>query len=234
MTQLLEAIDTDHSDKLKKIVTSLDTDHTTKLQGVVEHYETIIATDAKALTESLQVDISNFLDLAIDDIMPKNMLKEAVANTKAADKLQKIQELVSVDDAFINNHIKEALEDGKRQIESLRGDLNEVMKENLRISADRKKVGSELVLERKTKSLPTEKKLFLEQTFKGKSEGYINENFDYTIKMFERREAEVMSTEKAQVLEESVASKVDTPKEKESIADAKEYSYVSEYVSGLK
>jgi hypothetical protein len=234
LTTLLEAIDKDHSDKLKKIVSKIDEDHSAKLADVVTKYEDLLSKEAKALTESLQIDISNFLDLTLDDLLPKNMLAEAVANTKAAEKLAKIQELVSVDEAFITEHVKEALQDGKEQIEQLRKDLNEVLKENVKLGAEKNKLGSELVLERKTASLPNEKRLFVEQTFKGKSASYINENFDYALKMFERREDEAIKNEKSQVIVES--KQVDTPAEpkykKESSVELT--PHMSEYVSGLK
>lgn len=234
LEKLLEAIDVDHSDKLKKIVTSLDEDHTTKLDDVVSKYEALLTKEAKALTESLQVDISNFLDLTLDDLLPKDMLKEAVENTKAVEKLAKIQELVSVDEAFINAHVREALEDGKEQIEALRNDLNEVLKENVRLGAEKSKLGSELVLERKTASLPEGKKLFVEQTFKGKSASYIEENIDMALQMFEKRENDAMATEKTQLLSESVANEVDAPAEAKEDSSVEMNPHMSEYVSGLK
>lgn len=236
LKQLLVAIDEDHSAKLKKLVTSLDEDHTAKLDEIVEKYENLLSTEAKALTESLQTDISNFLDLTLDDLLPKDMLSEAVNNTRATEKLRKIQELVSVDEAFIDNHVREALMDGKEQIEALRGELNEALKENVKLGAEKNKIGSELVLERKSSSLPEGKKLFLEQTFKGKSASYINENFDYALQMFERREQDAMEAERSQLINESVANMVDVPAEttviEESSTDID--PNMSEYVSGLQ
>jgi len=234
LEKLLEAIDADHSDKLKKIVTSLDEDHTAKLDNVVSKYEDLLSKEAKSLTESLQIDISNFLDLTLDDLLPKNMLKEAVENTKAVEKLAKIQELVSVDEAFISAHIREALQDGKEQIETLRNDLNDVLKENVKLGAEKSKLGSELVLERKTASLADGKKLFVEQTLKGKTAGYIESNFDTALQMFERREADAMETEKSQLISESVANTVDVPVEARQESDVELNPHMSEYVSGLK
>jgi hypothetical protein len=235
LSKLLEAIDEDHSAKLKKFVSKLDEDHTAKLEDVVKKYEDQLSKEAKALTESLQIDISNFLDLTLDDLLPKNMLAEAVANTKAAEKLAKIQELVSVDESFINEHVREALQDGKEQIESLRKDLNGVLKENVKLGAEKAKATSELVLERKCKSLPDGKRLFVEQTFRGKSSKYIEENFEVALQMFERREEEAIATEKVQIISES--TEVDTPKEAVEIlqeSSAETTSHMSEYVSGLK
>lgn len=235
LNQLLEAIDADHSKKLTGLVGKLDEEYTAKLEDVVKKYEVLLSKEAKSLTESLQVDISNFLDLTLDDLLPQNMLKEAVDNTKAAQKLKKIQELISVDESFINENVREALEDGRIQIESLRKDLNGVLKDNVRLGAEKSKVSSDLILERKSNSLPSEKRLFVESTFKGKSASYIEENFDVALKMFERKENQAIKNEKAQVLEESVATKVDTPKEvtQQSAVD-EESPQMSEYVSGLK
>jgi len=232
--QILEAIDADHSTKLQKMVENVDKEHTKKLEGIVGHYEQLLGEESKKLVTSLQTDISNFLDLTLDDLLPKDMLKEAVANTKATRKLKKIQEMVSVDEDFINESIREALDDGREQIESLRENMNTVLKENVRLSASNSKIGSELIIERKTKNLKDEKRLFVEQTFKGKSVDYVEENFDYALKMFERREQEVSKVEKVQVLTESVAATVDTPKEKSNVETTNEFAHVSEYVSGLE
>lgn len=234
LEQLLEAIDDDHSTKLTQLVQRLDEDHTAKLQDIVNHYETAMTTDAKKLTESLSKDISNFLDLTIDEVIPKDMLKEAVANTRAHDTLAKIKEIVSVDPEYVNENIKEALVEGKAQIDALRKDLNDVLKENVKLSARSSKMESELVLERKVAAFPAEKRQLLSESFKGKSAEYINENFDITLKLLDRKQNEDRETEKNFIITESVARTVDTPKNRSAVNLSSPNSYVEQYVSGLK
>ena len=102
------------------------------------------------------------------------------------------------------------------------------------MGAEKTKLGSELVLERKTASLTDGKKLFVEQTFKGKSAGYIEENFDVALQMFERRESDAMETEKSQLISESVANVVDVPAEAKEESSVETTSHMREYVSGLE
>ena len=233
LEKLLVAIDEDHSAKLTKLVQRLDEDHTAKLQNIVTHYETAMTEDAKRLTEALSNDISNFLDLSVSEVMPKNLLKEAVANTKAQDTLAKIKEIVSVDPEYMNQHIKDALVEGKEKIDALRADLNEVLKENVKLSAKSTKLESELVLERKISSYPAEKRQLLAETFKGKSADFINENFDVTLKMLNRKDKDERQSEKDFIINESVARTVDTPKDRGAVNTPSQHSYVEDYVSGL-
>lgn len=234
LEKLLVAIDEDHSEKLTKLVQKLDEDHSAKLQNVVEHYENAMTEDAKKLLESVRTDISNFLELTLDEVLPKDMLKEAVENTRAKETLAKIREVVSVDPDFINENVKEALVEGKKHIDTLRKDLNEVIKENVKLATEKSKAEAELILERKVASLPSEKRKFLTEAFKGKSPSFITENFDVTLKMVERKQKEERETEKNFIITESVARSVDIPKVRGAEKKSTTNSYVEEYVSGLK
>ena len=229
---LLNTIDEDHSAKLTKLVQRLDEDHTAKLQDVVKHYETALSTDAKNLTESLSSDISNFLDMTLDEILPKDILGEAVANTKAVEMVQKIKEIVSFDPEFVNEDIKAALIEGKQKIDALKEDLNTVLKENVKLSTERTKFESDLLLEQKSARLPADKRAFVVESLKGKSPQFINENFEYALKMFERKDSDSRQAEKNVIINESVARTVDTPKNRS--AEPASNSIMTEYVSGLK
>lgn len=231
--KLLATIDEDHSAKLTKLIQRLDEDHSAKLQSIVEHYEKALSEEAKALSESLSTNVSNFLELTLNDVLPKNMLSEAVKNTQAVEMIQKIKEIVSFDPEFVTENIKEALIEGKEQIESLRKDLNQVLKENVKLSSEKTRAESELILERKAAQLPTEKRAFIVERLRGKSAEFIKENFEFTLKMFERGEKEARQTEKNVIINESVARSVDTPKDR-GAENPKANSYVTEYVSGLK
>lgn len=233
LEKLLSTIDEDHSAKLTKLVQKLDEDHSAKLQDVIKHYEQVISEDAKQLSKALSVDISNFLDLTLDEVLPKEMLKEAVENTRAQEMVEKIKEIVSVDPEYINENIKEALIDGKNQIQKLKEDLNEVLKENVKLSTERNKFEANLLLEQKTKSLSAEKRNFITEQLKNKPAEYVKENFNLALKMFEKKQEEDAKKEKDFIINESLAKTVDTPKVR-SAEKEKPHSYVEGYVSGLK
>lgn len=234
LNRLIESIDSDHSEKLTKLVQRLDEDHTAKLEQVVAHYEKTLSEDARNLSESLQANISSFLDMTLDELLPKNLLQEAVQNRKALEMVDQIKEVISFDPEFINDNIKSALIEGKDKIDSLRSDLNDVLKENVKLSTDRGRFEAEAVIGQCTASLPTEKKQFITESFKGKSAEYIKENYNYALKMFERREQVERSKEKNFIINEAVSRTVDTPKERSAVKTSGQDSVMNEYVSGLK
>lgn len=239
LNKLLEAVDTDHAQKFQQALTKQDADHTHKLKQVVEHYEKALKADSKALREELEEDLSNFLDLYIEKLIPAEDIKKAVENTQATRIVESIKQLVAIDDKFINENIKEALKDGKEKIDTLHTKLNEVLKENIDLKRAIQKGKAKDILAEKTQDLPPSKKRFIYKFLEGKSPEYINENYNYVVEMFERDD-----DEGAQVINESRNSKIrqrrrlvsesaDTP---EQILEEKAPSYtpVNGYLEALK
>ena len=116
-------------------------------------------------------------------------------------------------------------------------DLNEAIKENVKLNQDIKGIKADLILEQKTKALPKEKKDFVMRVLKDKSPEYITENFDFAVEMFARDEKDKVSAITEQAKTESVSSQVDTPASQltESVEpEQTEQEPVTEYLSELK
>jgi hypothetical protein len=222
LKKLVEAIDTDHAVKLQKLVKGIDKKHTSMLNQLVEKYEGQIADDAKSFQEKLVEEVSNYLDLYIDKNIPKNQISEAVANIKAAKQLQQIRQIVGISEEFIDNEVKEALVDGKKTIDSLRGELNVALKENADLTLRSNKAQAHIILEQKTADMPSAKKQFVNKLLGNKAPEYIQENFQYVVDMFEREYQDEVDEIKESVKQEFVKTPaIDRP---QVIAESVEFN----------
>ena len=190
LQKLLDVIDEDHSVKLQKVVKRIDVDHAKKFKKVVEHYENLLKKEAATFKDSLVNEVSNYIELYIDQAIPVKQVAEACENTQAKNILNEMKKLLAIDEEFVTSNVREALEDGKNTISNLHKELNEAVKENVKLNQQAKAVKAQLVLEQKTSSMPVKKRNFVRRILSEKSPDYINENFEYVVEMFERNEAE--------------------------------------------
>lgn len=198
LEKLLEAIDSDHTNKLQKVVEAIDKNHSEKLVALVEKFKGEIDGDAKVFKEGLVDNISNYLDLYVEETLPVADIQEAIKNKHAVTVLEGLRKALSVDNALSNESVREAVMDGKRQIDEASttaiklAEENKVLKENL--SSQR----AELALDKLTEGLPASKKRHMVKVLEGKSAQFINENFQYTLDMFEKNEKSKLNDLKAE------------------------------------
>ena len=220
LTNLLETIDKDHSQKLINVVKKIDEDHAEKLRTVIRRYNTIIQEEAVKFRETFTDEISNYLELYLDKVVPARQIAEATENTQARRMLEQIKKIVAVDKAFINENVREALKDGKDTIDSLRAELNKVIKENVEINKKFNTAHTALILEKNTSSFPTEKRNFVMRVLKDKNPEYVKENFNYVVEMYNREENDNRQVIREQAQQAAVSNQVATPRlVLESISD---------------
>jgi len=238
LEKLLEAIDSDHTEKLQMVVNSINEDHTSKLEKLVNFYRKALNEKAEAFSNKMIDDVSNFIDIALEKALPKTQLQEAVENTYARTQLEKIRQIVGFNPESINSGIKTTIAEGKRTIDNLNEKINESYKENEALIGKLKLVESTIILEQKTKGMPSTKKDFIVKLLNDKDSSYIEENFNYVVEMFERSEQEATSE---LVTEAKLSAKTRDAKipvssvVTESVANSNEgFSQVSGYLSELK
>ena len=191
LQKLIDAIDLDHTNKLQQVVSAINENHAAKLKKVLRKYDTLVEERAQQFSSKLVGEISNYLDLYLEKAIPSLQLEEAVANTYAKNTLSKIKKLISIDPEYINENVKEALTTGKRAIDDLKSQLNESVKDNIRINQELKQTKAALILEAKAKDLPQRKKDYVTRLLSNKDAQYIEENFNYVVEMFEKDELEL-------------------------------------------
>ena len=190
LESLLKAIDEDHSEKLGKVVSAINENHAGKLEKLVRFYRKALNEKAKTFSNKVVEELSNFMDVYLEKSIPQNQLEEAVANTNARKQIEQIKSIISFDPSTLNEDVKNLITQGKGKINELQNQLNESFKENIELNEQLKEAKASLILEKKTKGMPSSKKSYVSNLLSDKSPEYIEENFNYVVEMFEREEKE--------------------------------------------
>jgi hypothetical protein len=232
---LLEALDADHTAKLKKVVTALDADRTKKLQSVIEKYEAALTSEAAGFKSDLVDQISDYLELYLEEKLPTAEIQEAVNNKRAASVLSDVRNMLSVDLALAQESIRDAVIDGKTRIDEAGKQLEAANKQVAKLTEQLNKISAELVLEKKVSSLDEDKKTYMKKMLGTKSAKFIAENFDYTLGLYEKSEEERLNNLVSEAVTDTVATTVDRPVIEESVetSDASEDSTFNLYLSEL-
>jgi hypothetical protein len=224
LEKLLEAIDADHTVKLNKVVQAVDADRAKKLETVVEKYQTALNEEAGKFKTNLVDQISNYLDLYLEEKLPTKELQEAVNNKRALEVLNELRGTLSVDMALAKESIRDAVVDGKAKLDEAASQLEDANSKVISLTENLEKTKAILVLEQKLSSLSPEKKEYMKKMLHGKSEKFIAENFKYTLGLFEKTEEERLQNLKNEAVTETVSKEVDRPLIEESKQEAKSAS----------
>ena len=193
LQELVSAIDKDHTSKLNRVVEAVDVNNANKLIQVVKKYENELTGSASQFKTTLVESISNYLEEYIEESVPTEAIEEATQNSTAREVLFNLRKVLAVDSSLMSESVKEAVVDGKTQIDELTAKVNKVEKENTLLKEAYNKQSATLILENKTSAMTGKKKEYLFKILSDKSPKFIKENFDYTAKLFDRKEKERIS-----------------------------------------
>jgi hypothetical protein len=238
LQKLLEAIDNDHTEKLEKVVNTITEDHVQKLETISNFYKKAINEKADEFSLKLVDQVSKFLDIALEKAIPQDQLNEAIANVYARKKLDEIRSLVGIDQDYIDQTLREAINQGKQKADQLVEKLNESYKENENLLNRIKSIEAKTLLDEKTNGMSSAKKEFIFKLLNDKESSYIQENFNYVVEMFERGEEESATALVEEAKQKAVTLDVEIPKTKtvvnESTATNKiQHGLVGEYLNEL-
>jgi hypothetical protein len=211
LQQLMKAIDKDHTSKLKRVVEAVDISNARKLSTVVKRYEKEINKNAKTFKNTLVESISDYLEEYIDEAIPKDAIVEATKNKTALNVLTNLRKVLAVDAALMQESVKEAVQDGKTQLDTLSEQVTKLEKENKILKESYLKTKADLILEEKTSALPDKKKEYIKKVLGDKTPKFIEENFDYTLRLFDKKEKEKISQLKDEAFSRRVV-KTDAPR----------------------
>jgi hypothetical protein len=216
LQKLVNAIDRDHTNKLKKVVEAVDRNNAGKLKKVIKKYERELNTEAASFKRKLVESISDYMEEFLDEAVPKKAILEATKNKTAMTVLKNLRGVLAVDTALMSESVQEAVVDGKKQITSLTKKVEQLEKENALLKEGYTKTKASLVLESKIANLPDKKKEYLKRVLGDKTPKFIEENFDYTLRLFEKKEKERLSVLKEEAFEKRTV-KADAPVLRESV-----------------
>jgi len=234
LEKLLEAVDIDHTNKLKTVVEKQDLNHCEKLKFVVKKYRQQMVQEAVSLRDSLVNELSNYMDLYLEKVIPTKTLTEAVQNFQARTMVENIKKIISIDSSYVTEQIREALLDGKSQIDNLKKQVNQTVTENVELNKRAKKAEAILILEQKTQGLSEDKKTYVQKVLADKDPEYITENFNYVVEMFERDEQDEVEILGESAKNKAVSHGIDTPVVQDDAGNEKTKAPINEYLSELK
>jgi len=203
LESLVEAIDKDHVSKLNKVVSAIDENHSDKLKSIVEKYQSALSNEAKSFKSETINDISTYLEAYLDEVVPAEDIKKAVTNRRAVDVLGKVRNLLAVDAATAQESIREAVMDGKKQLDEARKELESAKERSVVLEKELNQAKASLLLEQKTRDIPENKKKYIAKLLGNKDVEFINENYDYTLKLFNNTEEERLSNIRDEAVEQT-------------------------------
>ena len=210
LEELVGAIDKDHTDKLKRVVEAVDHNNATKLVNVVKKYESELNGKADSFKTTLVESVSDYLDEYLEESIPTEAIEEATKNRTAREVLTNLRKVLAVDSSLMSESVKEAVMDGKTQIDDLAAKLAKLQKENGLLKEAYNKQTSSLLLENKTTGFNGKKKEYLVKILGDKDLKFIEENFQYTAKLFDKKETERLSVLKEEAFKKRKV-KADAP-----------------------
>lgn len=234
LQKLLSVIDEDHTKKLVQVVEAIDKNHAAKLQAVMEKFNNEVTGNAQGFKDEMINNISTYLEAYIDEVIPAEKITEAVTNKRAQVVIEQIKEILGVDTALASKSIKNAIVDGKRQIDEANSRLEAAQKELEVLKEQNEKISSNLVLEKKTAGLSEKKKSYIHKVMAGKSAQFITENIDYALNLFDKSEIDRLQKLKGEA--QPTSTEVDRPVIEEQVTQRVDESveHMSPYLKELK
>ena len=186
---------------MMKVVEAVDKNNASKLVNVVKLYERNLKKGASNFKNVLVEQISNYLEEFIANSVDKNDLSIAVKNKTAFNVLENLRKVLAVDSVMMKESVQTAIVDGKDQIEKLQVENKELKTQFKNLYEANQKTEVNMFLEAKTSKLPETKKNFLRKALQDKSLKFIEENFDYTLRLFEKQETSKLKVLKEEALQ---------------------------------
>jgi|TARA_R100001594_G_scaffold64668_1_gene98998 hypothetical protein len=231
LEELVTAIDKDHTSKLKRVVEAVDVNNANKLIRVIKKYEKELTGSASSFKTTLVESISDYLEEYLEESVPTRAIEEATKNRTAREVLGNLRKVLAVDSTLMSESVKEAVVDGKSQIDQLSTQLNKLKKENKVLKEAYTQQKAELLLEAKTAGLPASKRGYLVKILGDKSPKFIEENFDYTAKLFDKKEKERLTVIKEEAYKKR---RVKTDAPVQQISEKKKEKPYNPYLAELE
>ena len=208
---LVASIDKDHATKMERLVEAVDTNNAKKLALVVAKYETELNEGAVEFKEALVESISTYIEEYVDEAIPTEAIMEATRNKEALNVLHNLRNTLAVDSSLMAEGVKTAIVEGKNEIDELKAEIAKLKANNVTLTESYNDAKSAAFLESRTAKFNDKKSAYLKKVLSDKSPKFIEENFEYTARLFDRKEKEQMEV----IREEAISNrtvKADAPK----------------------
>ena len=197
---LINTLDADRTKKMKRVVEAVDRNNASKLAKVVKMYNRENIKDFKNFKKELVESVSVYLDEFLKESVAVEDIAQAVQNKTAYDILENLRNVLAIDSVMMKESVRGAVLDGKSQIDKLVTENAELKKQFKALYESNQKTEVTMLLENKTAKLPEAKKNFIRKALADKSLKFIEENFDYTSRLFDKQEKSKLVSLKEEAL----------------------------------
>jgi len=208
---LVASIDKDHAQKMERLVEAVDTNNAKKLAKVVSMYEGQLNEEAASFKETLVESISNYIEEYVDEAIPAEAIMEATRNKEALNVLSNLRNTLAVDSSLMAESVKTAIVEGKTEIDELKAEIAELKSNNQTLTESYNEAKSAAFLESRTAKFTAKKAAYLKKVLSDKTPRFIEENFEYTARLFDRKEKEQMEVIREEAISQRTV-KADAPK----------------------
>ena len=152
----------------------------------------------------------------------------------AYDVLGDIRKQLSVDMVLANESIRDAVKDGKQTIENSKKQIAEMTEYNKDIKTQLEETKKELYLEKKLSGFDEKKSNFVRKTFADKELSFIEENFDYTVTMFDKNVQENLEVLKEEATKECKVQEAEVVVEESSSAPKSATEFYAQELANMR
>jgi hypothetical protein len=198
---VMESLDQDRTIKMKKLMEAFDRDKTTKLVKVVKKYEREQQGDLIRFKKQLTESVSAYLEEFLNESIPAKDIEQAVKNKTAMNVLDNLRRVFAIDSAVMKESVSDAILQGKTELDKLRNENSSLKNDLKAITEEKNNTQVKLFIEGKTSKYPESKKNFIKKALGDKSLTFIKENFDYTVRLFEKQEKKQLEVIKEEALQ---------------------------------
>lgn len=215
LEKLLEDIDEDHTKKLERVVESLEAKHSTLLKNVMDKYKKEFVTESKAFKDDLVNKLDKFFTISLENAIPQKQINEAVENTYYKKAFNQIKKLVAISEVSTNELVKTGILEAKGMIDEKDQEIKTLTEKSAKFEKELNRLRVKDLLNEKCAGLPKDKTEYIKRVLGNKSEKFITENFDYTIKMYDKDDSESLEKVKEDAKKSSkiLSEGIDRPDE---------------------
>ena len=231
---LIDTLDKDRAKKMKRVIEAVDKGNAAKLVKLSNMFKRASLKEAVSFKKTMVESVSNFLDEYIEESIPKEDFAQAVKNRNAYTVLEGLRGVLAVDSIMMKESVRGAMEDGHSQIENLKKENEELKKQFKALYEANEKTKVDMLIESKTSKFPEAKKNFIKKTLADKPLKFIEENFDYTLRLFDKQEAQKLKVLKEEAVSQREVKPDFAPIQKVVTEKINTYNPMDEFVRELE
>ena len=179
LKKLLELLGVDKLDEGKQdeikdaLKTIIDTRAKEEAQGLLKEEKDALVEQMEERFEEYKKEItskfSNFVDSVLEEelVIPEKVLEYARKGELYNELIEQFKIRLAIDEGLLDNEVKDLLREAKKEILSLRDEMNSLMDEKLELELQAQKLDADVHLRKKTDGLTEAKKLKVYELLEG-------------------------------------------------------------------